>query len=64
MASPDTGPAAALAQILKLVGIGSLKRRREAEEDTGEYGDEESEKEDAGTDINLVEPWDIGGCEG
>jgi hypothetical protein len=64
MASGDTGPAAALAEILKLLRIGSLKRRREAEEDTGEYGDEESEKEDAGTDVNLAETGDIGGCEG
>ena len=64
MASGDTGRASALAQILKLVRIGSLKRRRQAEQGTGEYGNEESEKEHSGTDVNLVETWDVGGCEG
>ena len=59
VASGDARAAAALAQILKLIGIGGLKRRSQAEENTGEYRDEESEKEHAGADVNLVESRNI-----
>src|SRR5208283_1580585 len=55
VASANTRPAAALPQILNLVRIRSLKRRRHPEKDAGEYRDEESEKKHPGADVNLVE---------
>jgi hypothetical protein len=36
-----------------------LKRRRQAEEDAGEYRNQESEKENLAADVNLVEPGNI-----
>jgi hypothetical protein len=63
MTSTGGGPTATFPQILNVVRIRGLQRRRQPEQDAGDYGDQESEKKHARANVNFVEPWNIRGRE-
>src|SRR5579862_3502277 len=63
MASAGARSSTAFPQILNLVRIRSLKRRRQAEKDAGDYRNQESKKENLAADVDFVEPGNIRGGE-